>query len=212
MPRSEPSSARERQRRSAARAAQGGSASWIQDHLDAVYRYARRRLNHADAEDVAQQAFEALFRAEAEGRPADDPGAYLLGTARRRVADVFRRRAQRPEPVPLPEGWEGYGHQALPADVLESAELRDLVHTALGLLRGVDADLLLDRYRRGASVATMAARLAASEKAVEMRLRRARQAFSERFLIVGRDWTDTTDDRPAAGPSTGPSRGEGASA
>ena len=196
MPRPEPSSARERQHGSAAGAPRDRAATWIQDHLDAVYRYARRRLAHADAEDLVQQAFEALFRAEAEGRAPDEPGAYLLGVARRRVADVLRRRARRPAPVSLPDGWEGFSHELLPDEMLATAELRDLVQTALGLLRGPDALVLTARYRTGLSVAEIAAGLGLSPKAVEMRLRRARAAFVERFRAVGRDWLGASDESP----------------
>jgi RNA polymerase sigma-70 factor (ECF subfamily) len=169
------------------------SSDWIQDHIDAVYRYARRRLLHSDAEDVVQQSFEALFRAAAEGREPEDAGAYLLGTARRRVADVLRQRARRPEPVSLPDGWEGYGSLPLPDEALQSAELRDLVHTALGLVPGAAARLLEDRYRRDLPVAQIAARLGTTAKAVEMRLRRARAAFLRSFREVGRDWLGQHD-------------------
>jgi RNA polymerase sigma factor (sigma-70 family) len=202
MPRPEPTSARERQQRSAARApgdeaAPARSATWIQDHLDAVYRYARRRLSVADAEDVVQQSFEALLRAEAEGRTPTDAGAYLLGTARRRVADVFRRRARPAEPVALPAGWEGYAQTVLPDAALETEELRELVHTALGLLRGSDAALLRERYRRGVPVAEIAHRRGITTKAAELRLRRARAAFAARFREIGRDWVKGADDRPS---------------
>ena len=194
MPRPEPTSARERQRGSASRAPEGGSASersapWIRDHLDAVYRYARRRLSVADAEDVVQQAFEALFRAEGEGWRPEDAGAYLLGTARRRIADLFRRRARPVEPVPLPTGWEGYADAVLPDVALETAELRELVQTTLGLLRASDAALLAERYRRGVTTSEIASRLGVTTKAAELRLRRARERFAERFREIGSDWT-----------------------
>jgi RNA polymerase sigma-70 factor (ECF subfamily) len=196
MPRAEPDSAGERTPARSARAAEGGPAAWIREHFDAVYRYARRRLAPQDAEDVTQETFAALVQAVRAGRPPRDAGAWLLGTVRRRVADVWRRRGRRPPPVQLPEGWEGYARERLPAEALEARELRDLVHTALGFLRPEDAALLRARYREGASTAEMARRLGLSPKAVELRLRRAREAFLQRFLRVGRDWSGT-DDRPA---------------
>ena len=171
----------------------GTPASALKDHLDAVYRYARRRLPAADAEDVAQACFVALFRAKAEGRAPDDDGAYLLGVARRRVADVFRTQHRRPTPVSLPDGWEGYGTQALPEEALADGELRALVQTALGFLPSAEAALLEARYRGGASTAELAERLGVTDKAIENRLRRARAAFLDRFRAVGADWTD---DRP----------------
>jgi RNA polymerase sigma-70 factor (ECF subfamily) len=165
------------------------SAAWVREHLDAVYRYARRRLSAADAEDVAQQAFVGLFRAEAAGRPPEDAGAYLLGAARRRVADLFRRRAAQRSPVALPPAWERFADEPLPDEALASRELADLVHVALGLLAPSERSLLLLRYREGLAVAEIAAREAATPKAIEMRLHRARRAFRERFREVGGDWT-----------------------
>ena len=165
--------------------------TWVEDHLDAVYRYARRRVGPL-AEDVTQQAFEALFRADAAGRTPDDPGAYLLGTVRRRAADVYRRRARRPEPVSLPEGWSGFVDSELPDRALESAELTELVHVALGLLPATQRSLLEARFRAGLSVREIASRLDTTEKGVEMRLRRARRAFEARFRAVGEDWISET--------------------
>jgi RNA polymerase sigma-70 factor (ECF subfamily) len=168
--------------------ASASSAAWVREHLDAVYRYARRRLTAADAEDVAQQSFVALFRAEAAGRVPQDAGAYLLGTARRRIADLFRRRAVGREPAALPPGWDRFVDEPLPDEALASQEMADLVHVALGFLPGEDREALLARYREGASVAEIAERGATTPKAVEMRLYRARAAFRERLLEVGRDW------------------------
>lgn len=172
----------------AVRSPHGAVADRIRDHLDAVYRYARRRLSAADAEDVAQESFVALFRARAAGREPEDAGAYLLATARNRVADLFRRRAIAPPTVVLPDGWEAFCEAPMAPDALEREELRDLVHVALGLLAAADRAALLARYRQGLSVAEIAGRDGGTEKAVEMRLRRAREAFRLRFLEVGRDW------------------------
>ncbi|MDA1194210.1 MAG: sigma-70 family RNA polymerase sigma factor [Planctomycetota bacterium] len=185
MPQSEQGRARERLPDASAEGAGGEPTAWLRDHLDAVYRYARRRLSAADADDVAQDCFAALYRARTAGRAPDEPGAYLLGVARRRVADVYRRRGQRPPIVALPEGWEGYAAVALPAEVLQDAELRATVAIALGLLRPTDAALLEARYRSGASVAQLADQLARTPKAIENALRRARAAFQARYLEVG---------------------------
>jgi RNA polymerase sigma-70 factor (ECF subfamily) len=175
---------------SAAGPSAAASEAWIRDHLDAVYRYAKKRLSAADAEDVAQQSFAALFRAEAEGRAPDDPGAYLVGVARRRIQDHFRRRGQGFVPVALPGGWEGFCDRPLPDEVAAARETADLVHVALGLLRTDQRDVLGARYREGATVAEIAARFGWGEKAAELRLARARAAFRARYLEVGRDWEE----------------------
>jgi RNA polymerase sigma factor (sigma-70 family) len=169
-----------------------------------VYRYARRRLPTDDAEDVSQEAFEALFRAEAKGRAPDDPGAYLLGCARRRIADRLRRHLRRPPPVALPPQWEAFDAEPLPAEALAAAELRDLVHVALGLMPAAAARLLHARYRSGRSVGDIAETLRITPKAAEARLRRARGLFRRNFLQVGRDWTHRgPDDPPTEGVTAG---------
>lgn len=201
MPRSEQSRARPRSPDGSRPAAEDPAASAFLDHLDAVYRYARRRLPAPDAEDVTQTCAEALLKARAEGRIPEDDGAYLLGVARRRVADRFRRQFRRPPPVQLPEGWEGYGESRLPDDVLADADLRALVRTALGFLPSRDAALLEARYRGGASTAELAERLALTPKAVENRLRRARAAFLGCLRAIGGDWTDA--GRRPDGPGEG---------
>ena len=108
--------------------------AWVHDHLDAVYRYARRRLSAADAEEVAAEAFQALFEARARGTEPDDPAGYLFGVARRRVAERHRRRARGFEPLPLPAGWDAFCDRALPDEVASDRELAELVHVALGLV------------------------------------------------------------------------------
>ncbi len=202
MTRSEPNQAPEPSPGTVASAPERPPSAWVEDHLDAVYRYARRRLKTAeDAEDVTQQTFEALYRALADGRRPRDAGAYLLGTARRRVADVLRRRGRRPPIVTLPDGWESFTETTLPGESLERGELRDLVHVALGLMPAAQRALLLAYYRGGATVAEIATRGGWTEKAAEMRLRRARAAFADRFLRIGRDWLDEEPEAEAKGDS-----------
>lgn len=158
--------------------------------MDAVYRFARRRVGPDDAEDVTQQSFAALFEAEAAGRAPDTPGAYLLGTARRRIADLFRRRGRPAAPVPLPEGWQEFATAPLPDEALEAEELRELVHVALGLLSFDARRLLLRFHEEGIRTPALAAEAGVTAKAIEMRLRRARQSFSRHFADVAEAWCE----------------------
>lgn len=166
-------------------------AAWLSDALHAVYRYACRFLNHHEAEDAALEAFSALFQAERAGREVEQRGAYLFGVARRRVADRLRRRARGHVPAALPDGWEGFDRAPLPPDLLADRELAGLVDVALGLLEPGERALVLARYRDGLSTAALAERLTLSEKAVEMRLRRAREHLRARLGAVGRAWTSS---------------------
>jgi RNA polymerase sigma factor (sigma-70 family) len=167
-----------------------GPGTWVQDHLDAVYRFARRRLPAADAEEVASEAFQALFEAQARGAAPADPAGYLFGVARRRVADRFRRRARGLETQPLPPGWEGFCDRPLPDEAASDHELTEMVHVALGLLAVPERDLLWARYREGATVEALAARHGLTAKAIEMRLYRAREGLRKRLSDVGAAWGD----------------------
>lgn len=175
-------------------------SAWIRDHLDAVYRFTRRLLSHEEAEDVSLEAFLALFEARAAGRGPQDPGAYLFGVARRRVADRLRRKARGRIPVPLPEGWEGFCDRPLAPQALADKELAAAVHVALGLLPAEARALLEARYREGCPVAELAARFSLSAKAVEMRLYRARDLLRGHLAAVGAAWS-ASGDAPAHGGS-----------
>jgi RNA polymerase sigma-70 factor (ECF subfamily) len=172
---------------------------WIREHLDAVYRFARRRLSAADAEEVAAEAFQALFEARARGTEPADPAGYLFGTARRRVADRLRRAARGLETRPLPDGWEGFCDRPLPEDAASDKELAELVHVALGLLPAEDRELLWARYREGATVEGLATRRGVTPKAVEMRLYRAREDLRQRLAEVGKAWRDDQEERGDSG-------------
>lgn len=185
-------------RPAAASSAAPERSAWIEDHLSAVYRYARRWLSDPDAHDAAAEAFAALFEAERRRGPPDDPAAYLFGVARRRVADRMRRRARGHEPAPLPAGWEGFCDAPLPPEAAADRELAEAVHVALGLLTRAERDLLWARHRDGVPLAGLAARLGLTEKAVEGRLHRAREALRRRLGAVGEAWAD-----PAAGGEGG---------
>jgi RNA polymerase sigma-70 factor (ECF subfamily) len=185
-------------------AAEGERSVWIQDHLDAVYRFARRRLPAPDAEDVAAEAFQALFEAAARGVTVGDPASYLFGVARRRTADRLRRHARGHEVAALPEGWEGFCDRPLPPEVAADGELAEAVHVALGLLVRADRDLLLSRYRDGLATSDLAERLGTTPKAVEMRLYRARADLRRRLAEVGSAWTVAP-----AGGTPGAHAGEG---
>jgi RNA polymerase sigma-70 factor (ECF subfamily) len=179
----------------------GEDSAWIREHLEPVLRFARRRLPPEDAEDVAAEAFEALFAARRRGEDVRVPGAYLLGVARRRVADRLRRSAAGRVPVALPPGWEGFCDEALPDERAADRELAELVHVALGLLDPAERALLLARHRDGVPLALLGERTGLTSKAVELRLYRARAMLRELLLDAGAGWVEPlprATPRPAA--------------
>lgn len=181
-----------------ASAPMGEEPAWIREHLGAVLRFAARRLPLADAEDVTSEAAQALLEAERAGRAPEVPGAYLLGVARRRVADRLRRRAKGHVPVALPAGWDRICDAPLPEEALASRELAELVEIALDLLPEQGAALLRARYREGLPVAALAERWASSPKAIEGRLARARSALRVLLLEAGQAWLEPERVAPDA--------------
>lgn len=64
------------------------------EHARTVYRYARARVDTADAQDVVAEVFAIAWR---KGEPADlhHPRAWLLAIARRVLANQIRGRGRR---------------------------------------------------------------------------------------------------------------------
>lgn len=104
-------------------------------HASAVYRYARSRLPAAEAEDVVAEVFAVAWR---KGELADNPRAWLLGVARRVMANQVRAQQRRNALVervrahPVPAGQDG---------VRLVGELDEL-RRALALLRPADREVI----------------------------------------------------------------------
>ena len=104
-------------------------------HASAVYRYARSRLPAAEAEDVVAEVFAVAWR---KGELPDNPRAWLLGVARRVMANQVRAQQRRIALVervrahPVPAGQDGARL------VGELDELR----RALTLLRPADREVI----------------------------------------------------------------------
>ncbi|WP_129788664.1 RNA polymerase sigma factor [Promicromonospora panici] len=104
-------------------------------HARGVYRYARSRLPDAEAGDVVAEVFAIAWR---KGELPDNPRAWLLGVARRVMANQVRAQhrrnalAERVRTHPAPPGQD---------DVRLVAELDEL-RRALDLLRPADREVI----------------------------------------------------------------------
>lgn len=68
-------------------------ASWLDEHGDAMYRYALLRLGSAHAaEDAVQEALLAAMQAKFDGKSA--VRTWLIGILRHKVLDEIRRRTK----------------------------------------------------------------------------------------------------------------------
>lgn len=68
---------------------------WVDEHADAMYRYAMQRVKGADvAEELVQETFLAALQAKDrfEGRSSDR--TWLISILRRKIVDDFRRRSR----------------------------------------------------------------------------------------------------------------------
>jgi RNA polymerase sigma factor (sigma-70 family) len=71
---------------------------FVDRHQQAVRNFLRRVVGHGDAEDVAQEAFLAVWAGAADFRGSDDARSWLFGIAWRKAKDTQRstfRRWQR---------------------------------------------------------------------------------------------------------------------
>ena len=162
-------------------------AGWVALYRATVgplYGYVARRCGgeRALAEDVTQEAWLRAVEAWRRHGPPREPLAWLQTTARRLLIDWARgegrRRLARVELV-LDE------RLLAPA----SAPAVAAVQQALAKLRAADAALLEGFHFDGRSVRELAAAAGASEKAIEGRLRRAREALAARL----RPWIEEAD-------------------
>lgn len=153
------------------------AARLLSDHLDAVFRYARRRLPSDDeAEDAASETFAAAF-AHLPKRFTIAPRAYLLGIARRKVADALRRRSRHPE-VPLDELAERVGNA--PQTNIERAERAQILREFVTSLPNAQREALLLFYLDDLPLVEIAAVLRRSPAAVNSLLQRARATIFAR--------------------------------
>lgn len=151
--------------------------------LDVLYAYVSRRCGgeRAVAEDVTQETWlRAVREWRRSGIPAS-PIAWLTTVARNLLLNQLRRR----EPVPI---------DAVPADVilaaldtddaLESAEIAMRVNDALARLSAPEAELLERFHFERQRVAQLAQRYGTSERAIEGRLRRARERLRRELASI----------------------------
>src|SRR5690349_3589728 len=71
---------------------------FYREHFPFVYRYVlcRVEFNHDDAEELAGEIFFQVFRDIAQYDGKQPPARWLLGIARNRIIDHFRRKGRKP--------------------------------------------------------------------------------------------------------------------
>jgi RNA polymerase sigma-70 factor (ECF subfamily) len=140
------------------------------DTIDDLYRFVSRRCDRdrALAEDVTQETWLRAVRAwNRDGLP-DRPLAWLTTVGARLLSNHFRRPVERP----LDDADCIGDHPDVSG---ERTERRSLVERALARLPRAQARLIEAFHLERTGVGQIASSLGVSERAVEGRLRRARQ-------------------------------------
>jgi RNA polymerase sigma-70 factor (ECF subfamily) len=145
--------------------------------LPMVYGYfARRCGDRATAEDLTSEAFLAAMDAARRSDPPPISIPWLLGVARHKLADHYRRGPHRlavpvaepPEPVDMADDWD--------------AELDRMVAEAvLARLTEPHRTVLVLRYMDDCSVGECAELIGRTVHATEALLVRARRAFKQQY-------------------------------
>ncbi len=156
------------------------TAEFVERFADSVYGYVHWRLAPATdaAEDLVQDVFVEAWRGLDRYRGDAPLSAWLLGIARHKVQDYYRKALrtadlpEEPERVPEPAGFE----QAV---LNRQQEAR--IQAVLAELPEIYRVVLLWRYWDGQSGAEIAQAIGRTEKAVERLLARAREQFRVRY-------------------------------
>ncbi|BET68716.1 sigma-70 family RNA polymerase sigma factor [Opitutales bacterium ASA1] len=141
----------------------------------------RALASRADAEDLALQTFERVYRAASRYRPEARFSTWLFSVARRELLRELRRRRRKPVDPVAPEdleGVDGRGSSACPGEV---AELEEALLVALQSLPERQRSVLLLTASGDHSRSEIAEMLSISVGNLDVVLHRARQALRAVF-------------------------------
>ena len=159
-------------------------AEFVSRHTDSVYGYVRHRLvPRTDlVDDLVQEVFLAALKGLRGFSGRSSLRSWLLGIARLRVADHYRKTLRRDEvfdetedPVSGPASFPEF------EDELDRHRLKERTRRILSQLPEPYAYVLLWRYWDRRSAREISADTGRTEKAVERLLARARVQFKRRW-------------------------------
>jgi len=138
----------------------------------------------ADVDDLVQETLLHAWRNRGQYRGDAALDTWILAIARNRIR--MRRRADRTRNS-FEDALKAIDREEIPDDVVRSAETIGRVRRALESLEPDQRDVLLRRYFHGLPIRQIAMSLGETEKAIESRLHRAREALREKMLQGGDD-------------------------
>ena len=153
-------------------------------YLEAVFGYVARRVSpRQEAEDITAEVFAAAF-AGLPGYRGNSPSAWLLGIARRKIADSLRKRGARREtfaselavtPVEADALWEKLEANAPdPQLLLQQQDARQHIRALVDALHPDQREALLLQHVEELSIVEIAVVMQRSSGAINSLLQRAR--------------------------------------
>ena len=160
------------------------TAEFVNTYTDAVYSFIRRRLSprHDLVDDLVQEVFIAAWENLDSFRGVSPLRAWLLGIARHKIEDHYRRLLQSAQSL------EPEAAEELPASELDMEAIADRKRTEQRARQVLEelpehySVALQWRYWEKRSARQMAEATGRSEKAIERLLARAREQFRKRWL------------------------------
>ena len=163
------------------------TAEFVALCADCVYPFVRRRLlPRAElVEDLVQEILLAAWQNLAGFRGDGDLRAWVLGIARHKVEDHYRRRLRQTEIEEEEDSAPEPALQSMFDERLDSEAQHRRIEAVLAALPEAYGLALQWRYRDNRSTREMAELTGKTEKAMERLLARARESFRKRWLDVG---------------------------
>ncbi len=163
------------------------TAEFVERYTDCVYSYVRRRVmpQAETVEDLVQEVFLAAWNSLASFRGEARLRHWLLGIARHKIEDYYRKRLRQPE-VPDEIDEELPEQVFIPKyeDQLDRAANLEKTYRVLAKLPENYGLVLLWRYLEQRSAREMAQLTGRTEKAIERLLARARDRFRKEWNNV----------------------------
>lgn len=160
------------------------TAEFVARYADHVYAYVRRRLiPRADlVEDLVQEVFLAAWESLDKFRGDSSLRNWLLGIARHKVEDHYRKRLRELQLEDARENVESEPASALDLEeALAKSQVGQRTRTILTTLPETYSVILQWRYWEKRSLRDIAVQTGRTEKAIERLLARARQQFKKRW-------------------------------
>ena len=172
-------------------------------HVDGLYTFVFFRVGRdaSLAEDVVQETFAlALSRQADYDESRGSIRSWLTVLSRNVIRDHLRAHRRSDElqatweriDATLAQTFAAMAEHALPGEVLERAETRDLVHMAVANLPEHYRTALTRKYVDGESLETLAGELGISVDATKSLLARARRAFRDTFATVSTNLSEAS--------------------